>query len=110
MEDEFNTWEELDETNSEELIEEEDDGFLWEDTETDDAGDSFHIGNASNVENSGWESDATVEQDVDELQKRVEGIERAQPKHQVSFGNKWCPTRHGCQGTTDCDYCMGNAK
>lgn len=109
MEDEFNTWEELDETNSEEPIEEEDDQFLWEDTETE-ACDSFHTGNSPNTENSGWESDASLEHDVDELQKRAEGIERAQPKHQVSFGNKWCPTRHGCQGTTDCDYCMGNAK
>ena len=27
--------------------------------------------------------------------------------HQPTFGRKCCPTRHGCQGATDCDYTYG---
>lgn len=29
----------------------------------------------------------------------------------ISFGGsgrKMCPSRHGCQGATDCDYCYGD--
>lgn len=26
----------------------------------------------------------------------------------ISFGRKMCPSRHGCQGATDCDYCLGD--
>lgn len=45
--------------------------------------------------------------DIEDLQNRAEGIERNEHKGEISFGRKMCPTRHGCQGATDCDYSYG---
>lgn len=42
------------------------------------------------------------------LEERVQDIERGTHKKTISFGRKCCPTRHGCQGATDCDYSYGN--
>lgn len=47
-------------------------------------------------------------EDIETLQERVEGIGREEHKGEISFGKKMCPTRHGCQGATDCDYCGGD--
>lgn len=47
-------------------------------------------------------------EDFDYLQDRAEGIERCEHRSEISFGKKMCPTRHGCQGATDCDYCGGD--
>lgn len=45
------------------------------------------------------------EDDIARLQERAQGMERSEHKGEISFGKKMCPTRHGCQGATDCDYC-----
>lgn len=45
--------------------------------------------------------------DVEDLQNKAEGIERSEHRGEISFGRKMCPTRHGCQGATDCDYSYG---
>lgn len=49
-------------------------------------------------------SDAKIEA----LEERAQDIERGTHKKEISFGRKCCPTRHGCQGATDCDYSYGS--
>ena len=49
-------------------------------------------------------SDAKLEA----LEERTQDIERGTHKKEISFGRKCCPTRHGCQGATDCDYSYGS--
>lgn len=46
-------------------------------------------------------------EDIDTLQERAKDIERSERKGEISFGSKMCPTRHGCQGATSCDYSYG---
>lgn len=48
------------------------------------------------------------QEDIEKLQERVEGVERSEHKGEISFGKKMCPSRHGCQGATDCDYSYGS--
>lgn len=45
---------------------------------------------------------------IEALEERAKGIERGEHKGEVSFGSKCCPTRHGCQGATDCNYSYGS--
>lgn len=47
-------------------------------------------------------------EELNNLHDKVEGMERSEHKKEISFGKKMCPTRHGCQGATDCDYCGGD--
>jgi len=48
------------------------------------------------------------EDDLNSLEDKASQIERSDSdKSQISFGRKMCPTRHGCQGATDCDYSYG---
>lgn len=43
------------------------------------------------------------------LQERAIGIIRSDRKNTiVYYASKVCPTRHGCKGATECDYCMGD--
>ena len=51
---------------------------------------------------------AVSEDDLNSLEKKADGIERGNYNGEPSFGIKMCPTRHGCQGATDCDNCLGN--
>ncbi len=55
------------------------------------------------------DDDLTVsDDDVTSLEEKASGVDRAEAdKSQISFGRKMCPTRHGCQGATDCDYSYG---
>lgn len=46
--------------------------------------------------------------DMNVLIERAKGIERAQPVMASAYGRKVCPTRHGCQGATDCNYSYGS--
>lgn len=48
------------------------------------------------------------DQDVDDLEENASGIERSSNGHEVSFGKKMCPTRHGCTGATNCNYSMSD--
>lgn len=52
------------------------------------------------------------DQDVDEvLNKSVVQEEQNNEDNtndETTLGRKCCPTRHGCQGATDCDYAYGN--
>lgn len=45
---------------------------------------------------------------IEALDERAKGLERGEHKSEVSFGSKCCPTRHGCQGATDCNYSYGS--
>ncbi len=46
--------------------------------------------------------------DLNSLIERAKGIERAKPISNSVNGRKMCPTRHGCQGATDCNYSYGS--
>lgn len=45
--------------------------------------------------------------DINVLIERAKGIERAKTVTALAYGRKLCPTRHGCQGATNCDYSYG---
>lgn len=45
--------------------------------------------------------------DVIALVERAKGLERAKPNADLYLARKMCPTRHGCQGATDCNYSYG---
>ena len=76
------------------------------DTMTDVATSSIDIDNFVNVPTT--DHLEVSNEDIETLQERVEGIERSEHKGEISFGKKMCPTRHGCQGATDCDYSYGS--
>lgn len=51
--------------------------------------------------------------DIDEtLSKPISSEEETKKyedsKEETMLGRKCCPTRHGCQGATDCDYAYGS--
>lgn len=46
--------------------------------------------------------------DINVLVERAKWVERAQPVITSTYGRKMCPTRHGCQGATDCNYSYGS--
>ena len=46
--------------------------------------------------------------DINVLVERAKGVERVQPVTTSAYGRKMCPTRHGCQGATDCNYSYGS--
>lgn len=46
--------------------------------------------------------------DVNTLITRAKGVNRAKPVTTSVYGRKMCPTRHGCQGATDCNYSYGS--
>ena len=46
--------------------------------------------------------------DINVLVERAKGVKRALPVITPSYGRKLCPTRHGCQGATDCNYSYGS--
>ncbi len=48
-----------------------------------------------------------LDSEIYALVERAEGIERATPII-MSYGRKMCPTRHGCQGATDCNNSYGS--
>ena len=47
------------------------------------------------------------EEDLSSLEEKSDGLERSESSSQITFGRKMCPSRHGCQGATDCDYAYG---
>ena len=52
---------------------------------------------------------AVSEEDIKNLEDKASEINRNEAEQsQISFGRKMCPTRHGCQGATDCDYSYGS--
>ena len=56
----------------------------------------------------GSNPDPNPEDDIEKLLERTKHLERMEREKPASIAKKMCPTRHGCQGATDCDYCMGN--
>lgn len=51
------------------------------------------------------------EDTVDSVVKKGEEIPRNDDQDEIpddEVGRKCCPTRHGCQGATDCDYAYGS--
>lgn len=51
------------------------------------------------------------EDTVDSVVKKGEEIPRNDDPDEIpddEVGRKCCPTRHGCQGATDCDYAYGS--
>lgn len=111
MEDLFDSWDDVPELSPE--PDDDDELNLWDDSD-DSPSDSDETNRTSDSYQDApfeWKTnDSSLEEDVENLQKRAKGIERSEHSHQISFGSKWCPTRHGCQGATDCDYCMGSAR
>lgn len=65
--------------------------------------------NESMINHSFDDDELTVsEDDLNSLEDKASQIDRSDSdKSQISFGRKMCPTRHGCQGATDCDYSYG---
>ena len=55
--------------------------------------------------------DDDLDTDLVALSNRVknEGVLPRQnnSSRNISFGRKWCPTRHGCTGATNCDHAYG---
>lgn len=53
---------------------------------------------------------SSLDIDITSLQTDVVDItpEEPQEEHDFDATRKMCPTRHGCQGATDCDYCGGD--
>ena len=48
------------------------------------------------------------EDELSTLERKASDLDRSEAdKSHISFGRKMCPTRHGCQGATDCDYSYG---
>lgn len=47
-------------------------------------------------------------EEITNLQERVKGVNRASKNTEPGLGRKMCPTRHGCQGATDCNYSYAN--
>lgn len=54
------------------------------------------------------EDDSHPDHDIEELLRRTKHLEHSEPEKPGSISKKMCPTRHGCQGATDCDSCLGN--
>lgn len=50
------------------------------------------------------------DEDINNLQERVNGVTREPIKDEISFGAKNCSTRHGCSGATACDASYGAYK
>lgn len=50
----------------------------------------------------------TIRTEIEELIHKVENVNRAGVDYEVTFGKKMCPTRHGCTGATNCNYCYGD--
>ena len=50
----------------------------------------------------------SMSNDIDGLESSVDGMERAEGGHEISFGKKMCPTRHGCTGATNCNNAYGD--
>ena len=46
--------------------------------------------------------------EINVLIKRAKGVKRTHPVITSAYGRKICPTRHGCQGATDCNYNYGS--
>lgn len=46
--------------------------------------------------------------ELNALVEKAKGIERAEPVTILVNARKMCPTRHGCQGATDCNYSYGS--
>lgn len=47
--------------------------------------------------------------DIEELEDNASGIDRHNPSFEGhDHSKKWCPTRHGCTGATNCDYAYGD--
>ena len=93
----------IDDSNDENPLDDEGVDVWFEDTPPQDDNDNAE----SEEEQLGWQTNH-VESEVEDLQKKVEGIERKPISRNLSFGSKVCPTRHGCQGATDCDYCLSS--
>lgn len=50
------------------------------------------------------------EKQIEHLMNRTAGIERSGKVDNELFASvKYCPTRHGCTGVTNCDYSYGEA-
>ena len=66
--------------------------------------------NESMINHSFDDDELTVsEKDMNSLEDKASQIERNDSdKSQISFGRKMCPTRHGCQGATECNYSYGD--
>lgn len=67
--------------------------------------------NASSPINLRPESDPgldVTEKKIEDLTEKANGIERDGDHDKVHEYRKVCPTRHGCQGATDCNYSYGD--
>lgn len=50
-----------------------------------------------------------TDKEIEDLENKAEGIEREKHHDQeIHEYRKVCPTRHGCQGATDCNYSYGD--
>ena len=86
----------IDDTIDEEIDDWDDDDFedeVWEDINSKNP-DSDHLD--------------VSEDTVNALHEKAHGIKRSEHDKNINFLSKWCPTRHGCQGATNCDYSYGD--
>lgn len=48
------------------------------------------------------------ESELNRLNKKADRVERHDSQNEIKEFKMMCPTRHGCQGATNCDYSLGN--
>lgn len=46
--------------------------------------------------------------EINALVDRAKNLERVEHTDVHDMSRKMCPTRHGCQGATDCNYSYGS--
>lgn len=49
-------------------------------------------------------SEFNIDKELEELEDRVDGLDREKDITNSSAKSKLCATRHGCQGATNCNY------
>lgn len=68
------------------------------------ANDEDNISTCNGYLSSDEESVFNIDKDLEELEERVNGLDRDKTIVNNSAKSKLCATRHGCQGATNCDY------
>lgn len=75
--------------------------------------DEHQIPTQSDVNDYDTTSLSVTDDELDELGKKNVASSDETNEHENDLlerdmGRKVCPTRHGCSGATDCDYCGGD--
>ncbi len=83
----------------------------FEDDMDDDTDDDFKDDTDDDLEDDADGGEEDIDSDLEELNSRIRNEKIADSEKRtsqnISFGRKWCPTRHGCTGATNCDHAYG---